>query len=134
MPSCGSRPGSSRRIIFTEDRKDHEDNPFDVKGQRLELHETTQQTLGPSHKFSRARSENFATNSEFSFTGNLTAELEVNHSPKGRAVVSASIANNAFYGCVEFGVRRPGTETAKRRRKCFQQEKKTDALTWISHN
>jgi len=25
-----------RRIIFTEDRKDHEDKPFDLKGQRLE--------------------------------------------------------------------------------------------------
>ena len=30
------------------------------------------------------------------FAGNLTAEPEVNYSPKASAVVSASIDNNAF--------------------------------------
>jgi len=33
------------------------------------------------------------------FAGNLTAEPEVNYSPKVTAVVSASIANNDCYGC-----------------------------------
>src|SRR5271166_4360845 len=38
--SCPLRPFQSgtehrRRITFTEDRKDHEDNPFDVNGRRL---------------------------------------------------------------------------------------------------
>jgi len=37
---------------------------------------------------------------------NLTAELEVNYSPKGTAVVSASIVNNWFYGCADIGVER----------------------------
>ena len=37
---------------------------------------------------------------------NLTAELEVNYSPKGTAVVSASIVNNEFYGCADYGVGR----------------------------
>ena len=32
------------------------------------------------------------------FEGNLTAEPEVNYSPKGTAVVSASIANKDSYG------------------------------------
>jgi hypothetical protein len=31
--------------------------------------------------------------------GNLTAEPEVNYSPKGTAVVSGSLANNESYGC-----------------------------------
>ena len=31
------------------------------------------------------------------FTGNLTAEPEVNYTPKGTAVVNASLANNEFY-------------------------------------
>ena len=38
--------------------------------------------------------------------GNLTAEPEVNYSPKGTAVVSASIANNESYGCADYGVGR----------------------------
>jgi hypothetical protein len=38
--------------------------------------------------------------------GNLTAEPEVNYSPKGSAVVSASIANNESYGCAGSGVGR----------------------------
>src|SRR5271165_2527509 len=37
---------------------------------------------------------------------NLTAGPEVNDSPKGTAVVSASIVNNEFYGCAEYGVGR----------------------------
>src|SRR5271166_5324179 len=37
---------------------------------------------------------------------NLTAEPEVNYSPKGTAVVSASIANNESYGCAGSGVGR----------------------------
>jgi single-stranded DNA-binding protein len=37
---------------------------------------------------------------------NLTAEPEVNYSPKGTAVVSASIANNESYGCADYGVGR----------------------------
>ena len=37
---------------------------------------------------------------------NLTAEPEVNYSPKGTAVVSASIANNEHYGCAGSGVGR----------------------------
>ena len=40
------------------------------------------------------------------FAGNLTAEPEVNYSPKGSAVVSASIANNEFYGGAGYGVGR----------------------------
>src|SRR5271165_4658224 len=40
------------------------------------------------------------------FTGNLTAEPEVNYSPKGTAVVSASIVNNKCYGCADYGVGR----------------------------
>src|SRR5580704_6262925 len=40
------------------------------------------------------------------FTGNLTAEPEVNYSPKGTAVVSASIVNNELYGCADYGVGR----------------------------
>jgi len=35
------------------------------------------------------------------FAGNLTAEPEVNYSPKGTAVVNASPASNEFYGCVD---------------------------------
>ena len=38
--------------------------------------------------------------------GNLTAEPEVNYSPKGTAVVSASIVNNVLYGCADYGVGR----------------------------
>src|SRR5260370_29086351 len=38
--------------------------------------------------------------------GNLTAEPEVNYSPKGTAVVSASIANNESYGSADYGVGR----------------------------
>ena len=38
------------------------------------------------------------------FAGNLTAEPEVNYSPKGSAVVSASIQYNSFYGCVACGI------------------------------
>ena len=38
--------------------------------------------------------------------GNLTAEPEVNYSPKGTVVVSASIANNESYGCADYGVGR----------------------------
>ena len=34
------------------------------------------------------------------FAGHLTAEPEVNYTPKVTAVVSASIANNEFYGCL----------------------------------
>jgi phosphate transport system protein len=37
---------------------------------------------------------------------NLTAEPEVNYSPKGTAVVSASIANNESYGCAGSGIGR----------------------------
>src|SRR5208337_5284667 len=37
---------------------------------------------------------------------NLTAEPEVNYSPKGTAVVSISIANNESYGCADYGVGR----------------------------
>ena len=37
---------------------------------------------------------------------NLTAEPEVNYSPKGTTVVSASIVNNEFYGCADYGVGR----------------------------
>src|SRR5271165_5483740 len=37
---------------------------------------------------------------------NLTAEPEVNYSPKGTAVVSASIVNNSSYGCADCGVGR----------------------------
>ena len=37
---------------------------------------------------------------------NLTAEPEVNYSPKGTAVVSASIVNNQFYRCADYGVGR----------------------------
>ena len=37
------------------------------------------------------------------FAGNLTAEPEVNYTPKVTAVVSASIANNEFYGCAGSG-------------------------------
>ena len=40
------------------------------------------------------------------FAGNLTAEPEVNYSPKGTAVVSASIANNDSYGCAGSGIGR----------------------------
>ena len=40
------------------------------------------------------------------FAGNLTAEPEVNYSPKGTAVVSASIANNELYGGAGSGVGR----------------------------
>jgi hypothetical protein len=40
------------------------------------------------------------------FAGNLTAEPEVNYSPQGREVVSASIYSNAFYGCIVFGIGR----------------------------
>jgi single-stranded DNA-binding protein len=40
------------------------------------------------------------------FAGNLTAEPEVNYSPKGTEVVSASIFNNEFYGCAYYGVGR----------------------------
>jgi hypothetical protein len=40
------------------------------------------------------------------FAGNLTAEPEVNYTPKGTAVVSASITNNEFYGCAGAGVGR----------------------------
>jgi hypothetical protein len=38
------------------------------------------------------------------FTRNLTAESKVNYSPKGTAVVSASIDNNEVYECVVYGV------------------------------
>ena len=38
------------------------------------------------------------------FAGNLTTEPEVNYSPKGAAVVSASIANNESYGCAGSGI------------------------------
>jgi hypothetical protein len=38
--------------------------------------------------------------------GNLTAEPEVNYSPKGSAVVSASIVNNESYGCAGSGIGR----------------------------
>ena len=37
------------------------------------------------------------------FAGNLTAEPEVNYTPKVTAVVSASIANDEFYGCAGSG-------------------------------
>ena len=37
------------------------------------------------------------------FAGHLTAEPEVNYTPKVTAVVSASIANNEFYGCAGSG-------------------------------
>jgi hypothetical protein len=37
------------------------------------------------------------------FAGNHTAEPEVNYTPKVTAVVSASIANNEFYGCAGSG-------------------------------
>ena len=40
------------------------------------------------------------------FAGNHTAEPELNYSPKGTAVVSASIANNEHYGCAGSGVGR----------------------------
>src|SRR6266478_1602800 len=40
------------------------------------------------------------------FTGNLTAEPELNYSPKGTAVVSTSIANEESYGCAGSGVGR----------------------------
>ena len=40
------------------------------------------------------------------FAGNLTAEPEVNYSPKGTEVVSASIVNNELYGCADYGVGR----------------------------
>jgi single-stranded DNA-binding protein len=40
------------------------------------------------------------------FAGNHTAEPEVNYSPKGTAVVSASIANNELYGGAGSGVGR----------------------------
>jgi hypothetical protein len=40
------------------------------------------------------------------FAGNLTSEPEVNYSPKGTAVVSASIANNDSYGCAGSGIGR----------------------------
>jgi hypothetical protein len=40
------------------------------------------------------------------FTGNLTAEPELNYSPKGTAVVSTSIANDESYGCAGSGVGR----------------------------
>ena len=36
--------------------------------------------------------------------GNLTAEPEVNYSPKGAAVVSASLANNESYECAGSGM------------------------------
>jgi hypothetical protein len=45
-------------------------------------------------------------NNRVCFAGNLTAELEVNYSPKGTAVVSESIANNESYGCAGSGVGR----------------------------
>ena len=38
--------------------------------------------------------------------GVLTAKHEVNYAPKGIAVVSASIVNNEFYGCSDYGVGR----------------------------
>jgi hypothetical protein len=38
--------------------------------------------------------------------GNHIAEPEANYSPKGTAVVSASIANNEHYGCAGSGVGR----------------------------
>jgi len=37
---------------------------------------------------------------------NLTAEPEVNYSPKSTAVVSASIVNNEFYGCAYYDIGR----------------------------
>ena len=37
---------------------------------------------------------------------NLTAEPEVNYSPKGTTVVSASIVNNEFYGCAYYDIGR----------------------------
>ena len=40
------------------------------------------------------------------FAGNLTTDPEVNYSPKGAAVVSASIANNESYGCAGSGIGR----------------------------
>ena len=40
------------------------------------------------------------------FAGNHIAEPEANYSPKGTAVVSASIANNEHYGCAGSGVGR----------------------------
>ena len=36
-------------------------------------------------------------NNRVCFAGNLTAEPAVNYSPKGTAVVNASLANNEFY-------------------------------------
>ena len=36
-------------------------------------------------------------NNRVLFTGNLTAEPELNYPPKGTAVVNASLANNEFY-------------------------------------
>ena len=40
------------------------------------------------------------------FAGNLTAEPEVNYSPKDSEVVSASLYSNAFYGYIGFGIGR----------------------------
>ena len=40
------------------------------------------------------------------FAGNLISEPDVNYSPKGTAVVSASIANNDSYGCAGSGIGR----------------------------
>jgi single-stranded DNA-binding protein len=40
------------------------------------------------------------------FAGNLTGEPEVNYPPKNTEVVSASIVNNEFYGCADYGVGR----------------------------
>ena len=45
-------------------------------------------------------------NNRVCFAGNLTAESEVNYSPKGSEVVSASLYSNAFYGCIGYGIGR----------------------------